>query len=136
MPAERIFPSPNPGTAPYWKAARQHQLSLPQCLACGKFHSYPRSRCPFCSSDKLQWKPCSGEGTIYSFTEVFRAPSKSFAADLPYVVAIVELMEGPHLMTRLVASDKASIRIGQRVMVTFEDLDEEISLPNFKVTQP
>ena len=135
MAIERIFPSPNPGTAPYWKAARQHQLSLPKCQACGKFHSYPRSQCPFCSSDKLEWTNCSGAGTIFSYTEVFRAPSKAFAADLPYIVAIVELKEGPHLMTRLVTNDNASVRIGQSVTVAFDDMDEETSLPVFKASQ-
>jgi len=136
MQTERPIPSPNPGTAPYWKAAREHKLMLPQCLECGRFHSYPRSLCPFCASARLEWRPCSGRGSIYTFTEVFRAPSKAFAADTPYVVAIVELEEGPHLMTRLVTRDNDSIRIGQQVTVAFEDLDKEISLPLFKVTKP
>ena len=55
---------------------------------------------------------------------------------MPYVIAIVELDEGPHLMTRLIAADHKSIRVGQRITVEFEDLDEEISLPRFKIDQP
>lgn len=129
---ERPVPTPNPGTAPYWRAARAGLLMLPQCLACGKFHSYPRSRCPFCASTRLEWKPCSGRGHLYSYTEVFRAPSKAFAADVPYVVAVVELEEGPHLMTRL-AEKTGEIRVGQPVTVAFEALDEEISLPVFNL---
>ncbi|MBI3044664.1 MAG: OB-fold domain-containing protein [Betaproteobacteria bacterium] len=136
MPDERPIPSPNPGTAPYWKAAREHRLALPRCRDCGKFHSYPRARCPFCGSPRLAWEPCSGKGTIYSYTEVFRAPSKAFAGEVPYLVAIVALEEGPHLMTRLVTADNTSARVGQPVDVAFEDLDDEISLPVFKVTQP
>ena len=135
MQDQRPIPSPNPGTAPYWKAAHEHRLVLPRCGDCGKFHSYPRALCPFCSSSRLAWEPCSGKGVIYSYTEVFRAPSKAFAADVPYVVAIVALAEGPHLMTRLLAADN-SVRVGQAVVVAFEDLDDEISLPVFKVTQP
>jgi len=134
MASERPIPSPNPGTAPYWKAARAHRLSLPRCLDCGKFHSYPRSLCPHCSSANLEWAECSGRGFIYTFTEVFRAPSKAFAAEVPYVIAVVELEEGPHLMTRLLTRDNKSVRIGQPVAVAFEDLDDEISLPVFKVT--
>jgi uncharacterized protein len=134
MQYERPVPVPNPGTAPYWKAAREHRLLLPRCLDCGKFHSYPRSRCPYCSSSKLEWTACSGRGFIYTYTEVFRAPSKAFAADLPYVIAIIELEEGPHLMTRLLTTDNKSIRIGQAATATFEDLDNEISLPVFRIT--
>jgi uncharacterized OB-fold protein len=126
-------PSPNPATARYWAAATQHQLSLPRCVDCGKHHSYPRSACPFCFSTRLEWHQCSGKGTIFTYTEIFRAPSKAFAADLPYVVAIIALDEGPHLMTRLIRDSGEEPRIGQRVTVVFQDLDEEISLPMFKV---
>ena len=135
MQTDRPVPSPNPGTAPYWKAAREHRLMLPRCLACGKYHFYPRSHCPFCASRSLAWEPCSGKGVIYSFTEVFRAPSEAFAADVPYVVAIVALEEGPHLMTRLVLTSGMSPRIDQPVEVLYEDLDEELSLPRFRVMQ-
>lgn len=134
MQHERPVPTPNPGTAPYWKAAREHRLLLPRCQDCGKFHSYPRSLCPYCSSPKLEWTECSGRGFIYSYTEVFRAPSKAFAAEVPYVIAIIELEEGPHLMTRLLAADSESVRIGQAATVAFEDLDDEISLPVFRIT--
>lgn len=132
MQTERPVPAPNPETAPYWKAAREHRLMLPRCLACGKYHFYPRSLCPYCASRNLAWEPCSGKGVIYSYTEVFRAPSPAFAADVPYVVAIVALDEGPHLMTRLVLTDGMSPRIGQPVEVRYEDLDEELSLPRFR----
>ena len=133
MKVERVFPNPNALTAPYWKAAREHRLTLPRCGACGRFHSYPRSRCPHCSSDRLTWTPCSGEATVYSYTEVLRAPSQAFAGEVPYVVAIVELAEGPHLMTRLVGAERGKLAIGQKVQVEFDDMDDEIALPVFRV---
>ena len=133
MTVDRIFPNPNALTAPYWKAAREHRLALPRCEACGKFHSYPRSRCPFCSSDRLTWTSCSGDGRLYSYTEVFRAPSKAFASGVPYVVGVVELAEGPHLMTRLVGAERDKLAIGQKVRVEFDDMDDEIALPLFRV---
>lgn len=135
MANERPIPSPNPGTAPYWQAAREHRLALPRCQDCGKFHSYPRAACPFCLSSRLAWEQCSGAGAIYSYTEVFRAPSKAFAAEVPYVVAIVALEEGPHLMTRLRVTENKRVRIGQPVAVAFDDLDDEIALPVFKVSE-
>ncbi len=134
MHPDRPLPSPNPGTAPYWKAAREHKLVLPRCSSCGKFHSYPRALCPFCSSSQLEWQQCSGRGVIYSFTEVFRAPSKGFAEDVPYIVAIVALDEGPHLMTRLPNADKDKVKIDARVMVDFEDIDDETALPLFRIS--
>ena len=136
MEPTRPLPSPNPGTVEYWKAAREHRLALPRCLDCGKFHSYPRALCPHCRSANLEWKTVSGKGAVYSYTEVFRPPSKAFTAETPYIVAVIALDEGPHLMTRLVTKDNASVHIGQRVTVAFEDRDEEISLPVFKVEEP
>jgi uncharacterized OB-fold protein len=133
MQPTRPIPSPNPGTAPYWRAAREHRLVLPRCLDCGKLHAYPRTLCPFCASSRLEWAGCSGHGTVYSYTEVFRAPSPAFAPDVPYVIAIVALDEGPHLMTRIVTTDNTSVRIGQRASIAFEDLDDEIALPFFRI---
>lgn len=129
----RPVPSPNPGTAPYWNATRKHALVLPRCLDCGKFHFYPRTFCPHCSSANLAWEKCSGKGILYSYTEVFRAPSNAFAADVPYILAVVKLEEGPHLMTRLVGAKGQDVRVGLPVEVVFEDINDEIALPLFRV---
>ena len=134
MHPDRPLPSPNPLTVNYWKATHEHRLALPQCRACGRYHSYPRTLCPFCASADLEWKPLKGSGTIYSWTEVFRAPSKAFAEEVPYVIAIIELDEGPHLMSRIVTPDKAELAIGARVAVEFEEAAADISLPVFRIT--
>ncbi len=128
----RPLPSPNPLTAPYWQAAQQGELQLPCCDACAKFHFYPRSACPHCGSMQLTWQRVSGGGEVYSFTVVHRAPSKGFEALVPYVVAVVALDEGPHLMTRLTGIDPATARIGMRVTVAFEKQDDETTLPVFR----
>lgn len=127
----RPLPSPNPLTAPYWQAAHQGELKLPRCEACAKFHSYPRSTCPHCGSRQLSWQAVSGKGEVYSFTVVHRAPSKGFEALVPYVVAVVALAEGPHLMTRLTGVQLDTVRIGMPVQVEFEKQDEETTLPVF-----
>ena len=126
------LPSPNALTAPYWQAAKQHQLKLPRCEDCGKFHFYPRSSCPHCRSQKLAWQAVSGKGNIYSFTVVHRAPSKGFEGEVPYVVAVVALDEGPHLMTRVVDVSADAVKIGMRVRVAFEDKADDIAMPVFK----
>lgn len=133
MHPDRPLPSPNSLTLNYWTAAREHRLALPQCRACGKYHSYPRALCPFCASTDLEWKTLKGSGSIYSWTEVFRAPSQAFADEAPYIIALIALDEGPHLMSRIVAPEKAKLAIGARVAVEFEDADEEISLPVFRI---
>lgn len=125
-----LIPVPNAQTAPYWDATRTHKLMLPYCTGCKRYHFYPRSQCPFCASVQIEWREVSGEGTVYSFTIVHRAPSQAFAAEVPYVVAVVKLSEGPHLMTRIVDCPPESIRIDDLVRVAFRDVGGQ-SLPVF-----
>ncbi len=132
MTFPRPLPSPNPLTAPYWQAAHQGELKLPRCEACAKFHFYPRSACPHCGSAQLAWHKVSGKGEVYSYTVVHRAPSKGFEGLVPYVVAVVALAEGPHLMTRLTQVHPDVVGIGMRVSVEFETQDNETTLPVFR----
>lgn len=128
----RPLPSPNPLTAPYWQAALKGELQLPRCEACGKFHFYPRATCPHCGSPRLAWQAVSGKGEVYSYTVVQRAPSKGFEALVPYVVAVIALDEGPHMMTRLVDVKLDAVHVGLKVEVQFEQQDEETRLPVFR----
>ena len=127
----RPLPAPNALTEPYWQAAHQRELKLPRCESCTKFHFYPRSACPHCGSTALAWQAVSGKGEVYSYTIVHRAPSKGFAEQVPYVVAVVALDEGPHLMTRLIQVQAEAVYIGLRVQVEFEKQDDETTLPVF-----
>jgi hypothetical protein len=127
----RPLPIPNPLTEPYWQAALEGVLKMPHCLSCGQFHFYPRSLCPFCRSDALDWQAVSGLGEVYSYTVVHRAPSLGFKGMLPYTVGIISLDEGPHLMSRIVGVPPEEICIGMRVNVDFESQNSEINLPIF-----
>jgi uncharacterized protein len=131
---ERILPPVNALTAPYWTAAREHRFVLPRCTSCERFHFYPRSFCPHCRATTIEWSAASGTGEVYSYTVVHRAPSPTFAQTAPYIVAVIALAEGPHMMTRLdgIAPDEA--RIGMRVEVGFDDIAEGVSLPVFRPT--
>ena len=128
----RPLPSPNPLTAPYWDAAAHGEFKLPRCEACGQFHFYPRATCPHCRSPRLAWHPASGNGEVYSYTVVHRAPSKGFEALVPYVIAVIALDEGPHMMTRLVDVIPQDVRIGLKVQVQFDQPQEEVRLPVFR----
>ncbi|MBC7780409.1 MAG: Zn-ribbon domain-containing OB-fold protein [Proteobacteria bacterium] len=129
---ERPLPVPDAATEPYWAAARAHRLVMPRCLECDHFHFYPRTLCPQCGSARLEWSACTGNGEVYSFTVVHRAPSPAFAPDVPYVVATVALDEGPHLMTNLVNCAPATVAIGLPVRVVFRRASDEITLPMFE----
>ena len=111
---ERAIPAPmtNPETEPFWAAAREGKFLVRRCTACGRTHWYPRAVCPFCFSDRTEWREGSGRGTIYSFSVMKRAPE-------PYAVAYVTLEEGPTMMTNIVDCDFDRLAIGQAVRVTF-----------------
>ncbi len=130
------LPVPTPETRPFWDAARRHELVLPFCRPCGAFFYYPRGACPGCLSADLAWRPVSGRGTLQTFTVVHRG-QKGFPLGTPYVIAVVELAEGPRMMTNLVCvdADPARIRIGMPVEVVFHDVTADIALPHFRPAQ-
>ncbi|MCW5612725.1 MAG: Zn-ribbon domain-containing OB-fold protein [Rubrivivax sp.] len=128
---EKPLPVVDPESAPYWAALKERRLILKRCLDCGRHHFYPRALCPHCHSDALEWSDARGTGSIYSYTVARRPAGPAFKADVPYVVAVVELDEGARMMTHIVTDDVESVRIGQRVAVAFEAVTDEITLPKF-----
>jgi len=121
-----IAPMPFPETARYWEAAAQGKLLLKHCAACGADHFYPRALCPFCFSEKTEWREAAGTGTIYSFSVMRRA-------ELPYAIAYVTLAEGPTMMTNIVDCDLDAIRIGQPVRLVFKPAQNGQAVPMFTV---
>lgn len=124
----------DPDSAPYWEALQQERLILKSCGDCGMSHFYPRELCPHCHSDKLSWIDARGGGTVYSYTVCRRPAGPAFADEVPYVVAIIELDEGPRMMSRI-SCDPDSVTIGQRVTVRFERQSDELTLPMFDLLQ-
>jgi uncharacterized OB-fold protein len=86
-------------------------------------------------SDRFEWRKSSGRGVVYSFTVVHRAPTPFFRDKVPYVVALIDLQEGVRMMSNIVGCDPAEVKIGDHVEVIFEDINEEITLPKFKLRQ-
>jgi uncharacterized OB-fold protein len=128
----RPIPPTSELTAPYWEAARRGELVLQRCGACDERPFPPRARCPRCGADSLAFAPVSGRGTVYSYTVAQRAPHPVFSGQLPLVVAIVELAEGPRLITNVVGCDPASVMVGMAVEVAYEPIDDsELVLPVF-----
>ena len=126
------LPLPNETSHPFWEGTRAHELRLQRCRHCGKHIFYPRAVCPFCLSDRLEWVTASGQGRIYSYTVVRRAMHPAFQEDLPYVLAIVELDEGPRLTTNIVATAPEEVRVDMRVRAAYHDVTPDITLLKFE----
>jgi len=130
------WPAPLPTidseSAAYWQAAHEGYLGIPHCKSCDKYFFYPRAICPFCQSKELETARVSGRGTIYSYTVVRRHPNPAFNARVPYVIALIDLAEGPRLLTAL-RSNPEEVKIGSAVEAIFEELSPQISLPCFKL---
>jgi uncharacterized protein len=134
MVNEPGLPAPvsNADSKPYWEAAARQELVLKRCSACGKHHFPPRYLCPTCWSDKLEWTKSAGQGAVYSFTLMHRAPLPVFAQRVPYVVALIDLEEGPRMMANIVGDDALQTKIGDRVSVCFEERAGGSKLPQFR----
>ncbi len=126
------LPRPTPDSAPFWEGCRRHELLIQHCNKCDRFWFPPGNRCAHCWSDSWEWKPVSGRGHVYTFTVIHRAYHAGFMEDLPYNVAVVELAEGPRLISNVVDCDSGSLRVGMPVEVVFEDVTPEATLPKFR----
>src|SRR5690242_5247897 len=108
-------PEPNGDSRPYWDAAREHRLVIRLCRDCCAKHFMARYVCPVCWSDRLEWIDSSGAGTVASFSIVHRAPTAPFKARTPYVVALIDLDDGPRMFANIVGDDAREVAIGERV---------------------
>lgn len=131
-PGVRPVPVPTKETQPYWDGCKQHELRVQKCAACGHHQFYPRLYCTACMSDRVEWVKTSGRATVLSYTIVYRPVTQAFADNVPYVVALVTLAEGPQMMTNIVGCEPEKVHIGMPVQVTFDDWTENISIPKFK----
>ncbi len=133
MPEDRPhvpLPRSSPESAPFWEACRNGELRLQRCGACGRFWFPPGVICPECWSTEWTWDRTGGRGKIHSFVIYRRAYHPAFPP--PYVVAVVELTEGPRLPTRLTDVEPDRVRVGQPVEVMFAPVTEEVHLPLFR----
>lgn len=122
-------PTPTAVTAPYWEAAREGRLVLPRCGVCSRVHHPPRAWCPHCWATELDWVEVSGAGVVVTFSVVHQPPSPTF--EVPYVLAVVELAEGPQMMADVVGCRPQDVYVGLPVRVTFEPRGDVV-LPQFR----
>ena len=126
-----------PYAEPFWAGAREGELRLQWCTDCGDPQFFPRPWCRFCGSEALEWRVASGEGTVYAYTVVRRVVQEpAFAGEIPYVLAYVDLAEGPRMFTALVDCDPADVENGMPVVAVFDRVTDEVALPKFRPTGP
>ncbi len=139
---KKFVPRPTPETQAYWDGLQQHTFTLQRCNVCQRAYFYPRPFCPQldCHSRDVTSFQASGKGSIYSFVINMR-PMPGFEDEVPYVIAVIELDEGPRLMTNLIdvpgddVTAKASvIRVGAAVDVVYEQATDDITLPKFRLS--
>ena len=130
-PGVKPVPVPTKETQPYWDGCKQHELRVQKCAACNHHQFYPRLYCTACMSDRVEWVKTSGRAKVLSYTIIYRPVTQAFAGNVPYVVAMVTLDEGPQMMTNIVGCEPEKVHIGMPVQVTFDDWTEEISVPKF-----
>ncbi|MYV75913.1 nucleic acid-binding protein [Streptomyces sp. SID1046] len=125
-------------TRPYWDAAAEGRLLLRRCADCGRAHHYPREFCPFCwaGEDRVTWEPASGRATLYTWSVIHRNDLPPFGTRVPYTAAVVDLAEGPRMMTEVVDCEAADLSIGMPLAVTFREAADGVRVAVFRPEPP
>ncbi|PKB79446.1 MAG: DNA-binding protein [SAR202 cluster bacterium Io17-Chloro-G9] len=127
------IPVPTPETQFFWDKCKEHELWLQRCQACQHVFFYPRMHCPQCLSDDVPGFKASGKGTLWTYM-INHRPVPGFEDDAPYAIAVVQLEEGPRMMSNIVGIENTpeNLVLDMALEVVFEDATEEISIPKFR----
>jgi uncharacterized OB-fold protein len=126
------IPRPTRHSRPFWEAAAEHRLVIQRSKKTGRYVFYPRAVSPFGADDILEWVEVSGLGTVHAFSIARTATAAHLADRVPYVIAVVELEEGPHMTANIVGCDPESVTIGMAVEAAYEDIAPGVSLVQFR----
>jgi len=125
-------PAADGETRAYWEGAARGELVLQRCGACGTVQHRPRALCVSCLSDAIEHFVASGRGRLHTFTVTHQNQAPGFREACPYVLAYVDLEEGPRVLTNVVGCDPAALRIGLPVRVDFAPTEGEFPVPVFR----
>ena len=135
--AENAYAKPLPRinrlSRPFWEGAKRHELLLQRCIACSRHRFPPSERCPGCLETGTEWVRASGRGKVWSWIRMWQPYFPAFDAERPYVVAYIQLDEGPRLMSTLVDCNPDEIACDMPVEVVFDDVTNEVTLPKFRL---
>lgn len=129
--ADRPKPALDHVSRQYWEAAGRGELLIQHCPACGHRQHYPRAGCTICGASP-DWEQASGRGVVYTYTVIRQNYGKPFRDELPYVIAMIDLEEGPRLLTGLTDVEPEAVEIGMAVEVWFADAGDDIGIPFFR----
>ena len=133
MTYEKPLPQTNADNKAFWDGCKEHQLRFEKCRDCQHIRWPPSVICPLCYSRDTELIVASGKGKIHTFTVYHQAFHKSFMNDLPYITAIIELDEGPRLLSNIVDCSPDEVTCEMPVEVVWDDITSEFTLPKFKV---
>jgi uncharacterized protein len=128
----RTFPRPTKISAPFWKACHERVFQMQKCDSCHQFVWFPMYMCPHCGNMEMSWTELSGRGTVYSLSLIIDPVSAACAPDGPLTVALVELDEGPVMMTNIIGEGAEDVAIGDRVSLVFQQVSDDVTLPVFE----
>jgi uncharacterized OB-fold protein len=132
MTYQKPLPHPNPDTRLFWEQCKNHRLTFQQCSDCGHVRWPPAFVCPRCHSVFHEVIESSGRGKVITFVVYHKAFHPAFQDDLPYVVAVLALEEGPRFLSNIVGCEPDRVACDMPVELVWEDIDGEFSLPKFK----
>ena len=121
---QRMEPPASKVSAPFWDATREQRLVLQHCSSCDQPIWYPRALCPTCAGTDLEWREASGRGTVHAVSVQYRAGTPQLKDRVPYAVVLVDLEEGPRLMSNVFGCDAEAVVVGQKVQAAWEPLSD------------
>ena len=130
------IPTADEASEPFFRGAKERRLMLLRCAGCGRHRMPGRERCADCWSTNAEWVQASGRGKLYTFGIMHQQYHPAFAGAIPYNFALVELEEGPRLVTSIVDCPNEELRVDMPVQAVFDDVSEETTLVRFRPVQP
>ena len=132
MTARHDVPETDAFTRTYWDAAAEGRLLIRRCGACGRAHHYPREFCPHCWSEDVDWERASGRAVLYTWSVVHRNDLPPFGERVPYVAAVVDLAEGPRMMTNVVDCEFDALEVGMELVALFHPISDDVTIVQFR----
>jgi uncharacterized protein len=132
MSYNKPLPKPNADTQPFWDSCREHKLRFQKCKVCGYVRWPAALICPKCHSQEAEWVEVSGKGKVYSYTVFHAVYEPSFAQEVPYVVAVIDLEGGTHFLSNVIGCKPNEVYCDMPVELVWEDATPEFNLPKFR----
>jgi uncharacterized OB-fold protein len=129
---KKPVPAPDADSAAFWRGLREGVLLLQHCGDCGHVQYYQQAICRQCGGANLSHRRASGRGKVHSFSVVHRAPGPAFKADLPYAVLLVDLEEGPRMISTYTGGKPEDVTFDMDVMLVCEPINQDVTLPRFR----